>query len=657
MERWLIMRIEAIKYLLLISLLYCGNSYAKREGRRETINAFAEKVDNYIVSGTRSAEQLDSLIRKLSAINWNLYYDLYGCSGPVVELKTYCQKENLASGVIACANSLGVMCRYQGLSSEAISFHNQALTMAESARDTVAMVITLNNLGVCARRTDDLSNATNYHMQAMRLAESYSNQTYHVLKGRCIALNSLGNIHISLMQYPKAVELFKESILLERQLNSFEGQAINLANIGEAYNLSGQLDSAWHFYSQSLVFNEKAESLLGVALSNSDLGGVELKRGNYDNATDYYQKAIGLMRPIGDKFHLVVALEGAAEAWIAKGNYNEAQNLISESIQLAKEIHAKDLLREGYRMLSDLNQATGDFRLAYDNLTVSQLYSDSVLNEKNQRHLAELQARYEDDKKMQQIALLNKEQELSGQKLRAQRLLILGIGLFSLMVFVVILLIARQQKISSRNREIELGQRLLRSQMNPHFIFNSLGSIQNFMFRNDGKSAAYYLGNFSGLMRSVLEQSRKELITLADEAKTLENYLVLEKMRCNDMLQYSIVIAPETDPEEIMVPPMLVQPFVENAVKHAFPENHSDNRVQISFAPLGRRLEVCVVDNGIGIGCTKEKCNHNSMAIAIFDERLKLLGRKYWQQAEFEITDLSATGSNGTRVRFYLPLT
>src|SRR5665647_517838 len=159
---------------------------------------------------------MELLLKKMQRLNWNKYYEQFNDKGPILKLMDYFRKNKLVSGEIACYNGLGVMYRQLGKSDDAERQHCTALELSENNHDTLSMMISLNNLGVNSRRIDDLKKASDYHMKVLILAEDFSNQSNSVQKSKCIALNSLGNINISLNQYAKAIEIFRQSNAIER---------------------------------------------------------------------------------------------------------------------------------------------------------------------------------------------------------------------------------------------------------------------------------------------------------------------------------------------------------------------------------------------------------------------------------------------------------
>lgn len=217
----------------------------------------------------------------------------------------------------------------------------------------------------------------------------------------------------------------------------------------------------------------------------------------------------------------------------------------------------------------------------------------------------------------------------------------------------------REQMMRWERKALEGELKALRSQMNPHFIFNSLTAIQQFMYTKDAVQAGDYLSRFARLMRQILENSREEFIHLDTEIGTIENYLELQKMRHDGKFDYTIEVDPALDPETTMLPPMLAQPFLENAIEHGFATIEAGGEIRLGFRQADGLLLLEVRDNGIGRARAQalkasRPSDHRSLATRITDERLQVLNHRYGQQVDFEIVD--GTGDQGTVVRFRLPL-
>ena len=183
----------------------------------------------------------------------------------------------------------------------------------------------------------------------------------------------------------------------------------------------------------------------------------------------------------------------------------------------------------------------------------------------------------------------------------------------------------------------------IRSQMNPHFLFNALNTIQSYVYMNDKRNASIYISKFSDLTRSILELSNKEKITLKEEINSLETYLSLEKMRFEESFTYKIDIENSLEQENIYLPPMLLQPFVENAIKHGLLHKKLDRKLLISFSKKDAQLRICIDDNGVGRKRSQElndqlSKNHNSFSTKANKKRLDIL-QQYNKNVTLQIID------------------
>ena len=199
--------------------------------------------------------------------------------------------------------------------------------------------------------------------------------------------------------------------------------------------------------------------------------------------------------------------------------------------------------------------------------------------------------------------------------------------------------------------------------MNPHFIFNALNSIQALISQKDNKAARYQLAKFSKLMRSILENSRSQTIPLEDEIQTLENYLTIECSSRGNTFDYEVIADDDIDIEEAMIPPMMLQPFVENAIIHGVAHLRENGKVTVHFKKKNWTLECTISDNGIGRAKAKElksqiDAQHKSAALEVTQERLDILNKNSNVGKSLEIIDLvNADGSaGGTKVVVRLPI-
>ena len=208
----------------------------------------------------------------------------------------------------------------------------------------------------------------------------------------------------------------------------------------------------------------------------------------------------------------------------------------------------------------------------------------------------------------------------------------------------------------------ELNQKLLRLQMNPHFIFNSLFAIQNYIYSNQTHLAGNYLSDFAHLIRLILDNSRKENISFEKELETIELYLKLQKLRFEDKFDYSIEIDSELQNADYLIPPMLAQPFLENAIEHGLKNLNRKGKINVKYQLTGGIIRFTVIDNGIGLTASrqqKEKTEHKheSLAISICRKRLEILRKKKGGKITFTLEEIKNNDGSvaGTKVAFNIP--
>jgi LytS/YehU family sensor histidine kinase len=204
-----------------------------------------------------------------------------------------------------------------------------------------------------------------------------------------------------------------------------------------------------------------------------------------------------------------------------------------------------------------------------------------------------------------------------------------------------------------------MAQTLLRSQMNPHFIFNALAVIQSYIYENTPEKTSSFLVNFSRLIRLILENSPKEFITIDIEKEILTKYLTTQKLRFEDRFNFKLIIDEDLVSKRAIIPPMITQPFVENSIEHGQLHTVDEGLIEIVMHERDGMLEIEVTDNGVGrekSAKIKRNTNHKSMAMDITRERIRILNKKYKGTGSLEISDLDPILKTGTRVIICLPL-
>ncbi len=357
-----------------------------------------------------------------------------------------------------------------------------------------------------------------------------------------------------------------------------------------------------------------------------------------------------------------------ANAYIAQDKYAEAIPYLQQSIATADMEEDLIVQKDATRKLSEVYRQQGDFNKALETYQKYVAVVDTLYIRKEQEISRAARLNREIAATQNRITGLEQERELSQSKydlaLAEQRLteesnnrqlwiiysLLFGMLFMSLAAF-FFYRSTQKQKLANNL----LALKTLRSQMNPHFIFNALNSVNNYISKNDERSANRYLSDFSKLMRTVLENSEEDFIELNKEIELLELYLKLEHSRFPDKFSYSFEVEDSIDKEAYKIPPMLLQPYIENAIWHGLRYRETQGILKIQVSEKNREtLEVRIEDNGIGRKKsatlkTQHQKKQRSTAMSNIKKRIAILNDMYKHNISVEVSDLNQNGT-GTRV-------
>ena len=227
------------------------------------------------------------------------------------------------------------------------------------------------------------------------------------------------------------------------------------------------------------------------------------------------------------------------------------------------------------------------------------------------------------------------------------------LGLIAFLIFKARMrLRLRKEKREKRLQELQLSA--IRAQMNPHFLFNSLNSVQNLIQKSQGREAHLYLSDFAGLIRKVLKNSRLEEVSLAEELETLNQYIRLEQLRFD--FEYEQTVDKQIDQNHFMVPSMILQPVAENAIMHGMQHKPDNRKLKVEIKKLDKAIQISVEDNGIGLEASKKiKSVSNGIGLNMNEERLQIMQEKYGGNYSFKLIDLTQQNKEGTRVEITIP--
>jgi hypothetical protein len=428
----------------------------------------------------------------------------------------------------------------------------------------------------------------------------------------------------------------------------------------------GMATEALRFLPSSIKKLERMKDIRALGKGWLVLGQVYNQLGRTQDALKSFENSLTY-------FGLSRALDPSAEVYNEIGNVyyrvrdlESAETNILKSMKIRYEIKEKIRIFDSYLVLANIYEKRNQKQRAYDYL---KMYNDFLrknstsIDSKMIEDLTQTNSREERERLIEtQGEKLQKElKEKEILQLQSDRQL-LGIGIVISIFFLsalVVFFVIRQRNTLQEQKESEMAQTLLRSQMNPHFIFNALAVIQSYIYENTPEKTSKFLVNFSRLIRLILENSPKEFITIDTEKEILSKYLTTQKLRFEERFNFNLLIDEDLIFRRAMIPPMITQPFIENAIEHGQLHTIEEGMIQIEMNEREGMLEIIITDNGVGrtqSAKIKKNKSHKSMAIDITRQRIEILNKKYKGKGSLAIEDLVQSDRTGTKVIICLPI-
>ena len=576
-----------------------------------------------------------------------------------------------------------------------IEYAEKAINLSLKIGDKYSLAQSYNRRGVNYMRLNQSSKALEDFQKAGKIYGSIGNK----LKLADI-YNNIGAMYVPLSNHKQDAFLyFNKAMAIHEEMGDKGQQAFMLLNIGYVYETLDSFASELKYFRKALPlyeqfhFNDKdAMSSIYAGLGTTythipatALSATGFTGSQYDTAMYYLQKSLALSKEIGDQFGEAVNTKSIGVVYLKQKKYGPALSYFYKAKQLSHEVGSLSAEIDANYFLSEIYKATGKFDSAYAYYVQYADLNDSMNNEGNEKVLIQKEMQYNFDKKEDSLhfqnTLLSKNNALSKLQLRQQWLYSLGalLLLLSFGGFVFyrnrnkhakLILQLEKERAEQKQRESEFERKVsdaalnsLRSQMNPHFIFNCLNSIKLYAVENNQDAATGYLGKFSRLMRLVLENSKSDRITLKQEIETLQLYMEMEAMRFKEKLRYEFIIADNVDMDYIEIPPMLIQPYIENAIWHGLMPKEDGGTIVVSFACQENNLEITVTDNGVGRAKaaalrSTSTTAHKSFGMSITHQRIELINQMYKTNMSVIVNDLHDGQGNatGTEIRIDIPI-
>ncbi len=525
-------------------------------------------------------------------------------------------------------------------------------------------------LADCYDQAGNLEEALRLYKEQLELYKNYISEA-EALKVKY----KIAGIYTKQGKKNQAISDYKEILKEEQTKDNKSGIVKANKKIGEVYEQQSNNQQALEYYNRAQTIAENSNDIKSINSVNENISSILKKEKKYDQEINVRKRSLDISIQKNDIVSENIENIAIAKTYIDTKRPEEAIPYLNRSLELIGKNGQLEEKAEVYRQLSSAYALKNNYTKSMEFYQNYVTLKDSILLKKERALELALSSNLSLTEKQKQIELLEKNIELNQQKIevltseqtaKEERLSRQMVIIYALIVGILIIVAAsyllykNAQKRRIANQLLALKS--LRSQMNPHFIFNALNSVNSFISKNDEKSANKYLSDFSKLMRMVMENSQEDFVSLTAEINILELYLGLEHFRFSEKFDYTFTVDEEIDKDAFEIPPMLIQPYIENAVWHGLRYKEKKGKLSISFQLLANnQLQVTIEDDGVGRKKSAElKTNNqkmgNSTGIKNTVNRVSIINEIYKKNILITIEDLfHDKEDSGTRVIILLP--
>ncbi|MEP2024662.1 MAG: tetratricopeptide repeat protein [Reichenbachiella sp.] len=420
----------------------------------------------------------------------------------------------------------------------------------------------------------------------------------------------------------------------------------------------GKIEETKTYFEIALGIAKSCDFDTGVAIAESSLATLYEQLEEYQEAIQMLNKSLAYYESQGQSVNVAASYMSLAKCYAGLEKYEQAIVKNTKAITIYESQKNLKTLRLAFELQSQYLENLDRYKEANFYLKKYRAAQDSLFSTDKVKLIEELHAKYETEKKEAEIAALSQTAIIQNLKLEQKNLAISIAGVLVLLIGGLVFFVTRQKSLKSSQSQMELEQRFLRSQLNPHFISNALLAVQNFMIKNQSEMAVTYLSKFSKLMRETLENSRKEFIPLEDELAMLTNFMDVHKMRLNDTFEYELHVSGDIDPEVDTIPPMFVQPFVENAIEHGISQAEGKGKIDLYFEKEEEYISIVIKDNGGGYAQSNTQGkDHISLSTIIIRERMEIFNKTLKRKIQLILADVKSDDGKtlGAQVELKVP--
>ena len=505
----------------------------------------------------------------------------------------------------------------------ALGYFHKGMALAELKGDTVLLGTMWLNMGTAHEQSGRYLEALNAALSALAIKEALGDQ-----RGESRVLNNISMLYWHMDRLPESISTMQRSIMLKRTSDSLT-LASSLNGLAVLLTEQQRYDTAIAVLHESLQWQDRLKSGIGRHIQHSNLGLAFEQGGVPDSALYYYGLSLDEARRVGDLDAEVHALYGIGEVLIGQGRFKEAAPFMDSSLVIARRNDSLEDIKEAHLSIARQREGVGDAQAALFHMKRYYELRDSLLDSEKDDKMNELLVRYGVERQERDNDRLRLDKERADLRAERQQWIAIGIGVLALTLVALGWAIIQRNRSRALQREADLEQQALRLQMDPHFLFNALNTIPGLYAGGDPAAANDHVGHLSKFLRLVLETSRRRSIPLAQEIELVEHYLRISANRRPGSFTWEVKVMPYVGTERLAVPPMLIQPVVENALEHGL-SSATSGHLSVLVDLAGSVLHIEVRDNGIGrkaAATRPSRRNGRSLGIDLVLQRILLFDR------------------------------
>lgn len=567
------------------------------------------------------------------------------------------EQNNDPGRLTASLSALGVLYAKQSNNALALECYKRSLKISEKQGDKSAMGSTMVNIGNLLKNSGDYPAALDYLQKGVELKRQTGDE-----QGVAAGMENIGTLYSMINKGAEAGEYYEKTAATFVKTGNRPALINTYINTGVVYENSGKFAKARSSFNAALKLSTELGDDFALAVSHSNLGTLDIHTKKYDAALRHLQDAARIHQKLNNGNELAYVWLKMGRAYYFLEQYEKALDYADKGAALAGKLKLLDYQKDISLLRSDIYYAQQNYKLAYESQQQHRLLMDSIMKKDIYNNVADVKYKHVYKEKLSssesRAEALKSEvviKEGALEQTRIQRAWWIGGSVFLLILLAAGAVLYRNRKQRLEKKQLLTEQKLHRSQMNPHFIFNSIQNVRSLISSKQDTEAVDYLNQFSKLTRQILESSDENYTSLEEEIELIKNYISIQQLLYGNSFDFDINIDESIDPESVFLPPMLTQPFIENAIKHGLASKEGGGRLVINFSMKGERLFFEVADNGAGFSEAPKTGDHKSMAMEITRKRLV----NYTKNPEFKVQSGNIFDGNenivGAKVAFEIP--